>query len=242
VNRFVRLPPVKDKEASALLKQEIHNKIPIPADELVVAHWIHPAKREAVLGRPAVACTARRNTVAQRMDLLESCGVKLSGLQSDSLALANFAAHEFTELWSEVDQADDLDLDAYEDAISKAVVLIDCGASATNILMVSGEAHWGWTIELGGDDFTTQLSMANKLIHSEAEKLKRNPAALPSPSHQYLPVETRLDELRSRLEMVVADGLKQDNPFKAVQSWCMGGASQTHQWIRRIMLSHGRSA
>ncbi len=239
VNRFVRLPPVKDKEANSLLTQEIENKIPIPMNELVVARWIHHANREAVLGRPAIACTARRSIVTQRIDLIESCGLKIAGLQCDSIALANFGAFEFASLWSEIDAETEGELDAYEEAISKAVVLVDCGASSTNILLLSGEAHWCWTVEIGGEDLTSQIARATKLTNSEAEKLKRNPAALASPASQYHPVEIRLDELRARLSTVFADGMKQGTSFKSVQSWCMGGAVQAHQWIRRVMLSSG---
>jgi Tfp pilus assembly PilM family ATPase len=236
VNRFVRLPPVKDKEAQQLLTQEVESKVPVPVDELVIVHWIH-ADREAVLGRPAVACTARRTIVHQRIELLESCGLKLAGLQCDSIALANFGAYEFAELWSEIDETvEQEDHAAYEDAISKTVVLIDCGASATNLVLVSGEAHWSWTVEMGGEEFTGQLASATKTTRGEAERLKRNPAALASPSRQYAAVEARMDEQRSRLHTVFSDGLRQSNPFQTVQSWCMGGAVQAHQWIRRVML------
>ncbi len=236
VNRFIRLPPVKDKEANTLLTQEIVNKVPIPIDELVVVRWIHDAKRQSVLGRPAIACTARRSQVMQRIELIESCGLKLAGLQSDAIALTNFAAHEFAELWQSDEPVPEDDPDAYQELMSKSIALVDCGASATNVLLVSGEAHWSWTVDVGGQDFTSNLARSAKTVQEEAEKLKRNPAALKSPANQYQGVESRLDELRSRLSMVFADGLKQDNPFTSIESWCSGGASQTHQWMRRVML------
>ena len=241
VNRFVRLPPVKDKEANTLLTQEIVNKVPIPIDELAVVRWIHDAKRQSVLGRPAIACTARRSLVMQRIELIESSGLKLAGLQSDAIALVNFAAHDFAELWQTDEPVPEDDPDTFQDLMSKAIVLVDCGAAATNVLLVSGEAHWNWTVDVGGQDFTNNLARAAKSVREEAEKLKRNPAALKSPANEYQGVESRLDELRSRLSMVFTDGLNQDNPFTSIQSWCSGGACQTHQWIRRVMLGGQRS-
>jgi Tfp pilus assembly PilM family ATPase len=240
VNRFVRLPPVKDKEANTLLTQEVVNKVPIPIDELVVVRWIHDAKRQSVLGRPAIACTSRRSQVMQRIELIEACGLKLAGLQSDAIALVNFASHEFADLWRTDDPVSEDDPDAFQNLMSKAIAFVDCGASATNVLLVSGEAHWSWTVDVGGQDFTNNLARSAKTVQEEAEKLKRNPAALKSPANEYQGVETRLDELRSRLSMVFADGLNQDNPFTSIESWCSGGGSQTHQWIRRVMLGGER--
>lgn len=236
VNRFVRLPPVKDKEANNLLTQEIESKIPIPADDLVVVRWIHEDKRHPTLGRPAVAATAKREAVIRRTDLIESCGLKIAGMQCDTIALVNFAQIEFAELWPSERSKEDEDLDAYAEAISKSIAFIDCGAATTNLILISGEAHWSWTVELGGDDLTFQIASGAKTTRAEAEKLKRNPAALANPAQQYQPVEHNLDVLRSRLNAIFKDAQKQGNSFKPVQSWCMGGAWQTHQWVRRVML------
>jgi hypothetical protein len=102
--------------------------------------------------------------------------------------------------------------------------------------MVSGESMWCWTLETGGEDLTALLARASKSTHEEAEKLKRNPAALTSPSKQYQPIEQRLDEVRSRLDTIATDGMRQNRDWKVIQTWCMGGGCQAHQWIRRELL------
>ena len=46
-----------------------------------------------------------------------------------------------------------------------AIAMLDCGAATTNLVIVSGETHWSWTGELGGEDLTTALARVTKLTH-----------------------------------------------------------------------------
>ncbi len=240
VNRFVRLPPVKDKEAKNLLLQEVEHKIPIPLDELSIACWIRHLEDEETIGRPAIVTAARRSLVTARTDLIESCGLKISGMQSDTNALANFAFHEFGSLWSNTAGDEQKKTQNWESGdsnqLTKAVVLVDCGASATNLVIVSGESHWAWTIESAGEVFTNMIARSTKATHDEAEKLKRNPAALASPAKEFQLLEQRLSEVRARLETIFADAMRHNREWRVCESWCMGGGSQVHQWLRRIML------
>lgn len=235
VNRFIRLPPVKTKEASTLLDKEIESKIPIPLDELVVTKWICNQKRLPTMGRPAMASTARREIISSRISLLESLGIKLAGLQSDAIALVNFAAYEFTDIWPKIESFDEENSDRIQSDLSRAVCLIDAGASTTHLIIVSAESHWNLTIETGGEDTTFRLASTAKVNRKDAEALKRDLSHLSNISDQYLAVEVGLDTLRSRIETMYGDAMKQDNPFDPVSSWCVGGAWQTHQWTRRIM-------
>lgn len=236
VNRFVRLPPVKTKDALNLLDREIESKIPIAIEELVVAKWICPGKRLPTMGRPAMAATARKEVITRRMTLLESLGLKLAGLQSDTIALTNFVDHEFSGMWPSIEGLKDENLDSIQDQLSNSICLIDAGASTTHLILVSAEAHWSWSIETGGDDITLQLASSAKVNRADAEKIKFAPNQLPRVAEQYLPIESSLDTLRSRISTMYNDAMKQENPFRPNSSWCVGGACQTYQWMRRIMV------
>lgn len=240
VQRFLRLPPVKDKDANSMLRQEVQQKIPIPADELSVAYWVRELSDDVAMGRPAVVTAVRRKIVADRTELLESCGLKLAGLQCDPSAIVNFAAHEFGSLWQQPGKADGDPIDQAQ--LCQAVALVDAGASTTNLVIVSGESHWSWTLEIGGEDLTSMITRSTKQTRKPAEALKRNPALLVSPSAQYELVEQRLNELRARLETVLSDALRQNSKWRIKQSWCMGGGCQAHQWIRRVMLDGSKSS
>lgn len=243
ITRFVRLPPVKDKQASALLNQEIEQKIPVPTDELAVACWLSTVRGDnEVHGRPAVITAARQSFINQRLELFNELGLTLSGLQADSTALANFAAYEFADVLSPAqgDESDESEIPLSDASKTPAIAILDCGAATTNFVIVSGETYWSWTRESAGEDLTTALARATKTTHAEADKHKRNPAALDSPSRHYQAVEQKQDELRSRLQTILIDALNQNKRFEIVQSWCVGGGCLAHQWMRRLMIESSR--
>ncbi len=239
VNRFVRLPPVGEKQAAALLTTEIEQKIPIPMEDLAVVRWMGGLDAENVHGRPALISAAKRAVVEQRFEMLTEAGLKIAGFQGDPIAVVNFAAYEFGDLISpEKESGEDNKVVVGGDKSESmpTIALLESGAKATSMILVSSEAHWFWTLETGGEDLTSALARSTKSTHAEAEKLKRNPAALTMPSRQYKSVAQRMDETRSRLEKAFADATSQNTRFDVVQSWCMGGGCLAHQWMRRMML------
>ena len=74
VGRFVRLPPVTDKNARQLLEKEIEHRIPIAMNELAMVRWMDVMREEQIGGRPAIVFAARQQVIVQRLDLLELCG------------------------------------------------------------------------------------------------------------------------------------------------------------------------
>ena len=113
--------------------------------------------------------------------------------------------------------------------------MIDAGATATTLLLISGETHWFWTVETGGDKLTSILARSTKQTHEQAEQLKFDPAKLPSPASEFEPLEQRMDEIRSRIGKMYSDAVSQNTRFDVKQTWCTGGCCLTHQWIRRIL-------
>ena len=260
ITRFVRLPPVSDKQATELLRVEIGQRIPVPVEDLFIIDHISSLDEDSFHGRAAVMTAIKRSDVDNRFDLLDAIGLACDGLQADTIALANFAACEFADLWVPDDQnlddtqAGDDVAEAKKKKLKKskkkiqslydnneektpAVAIIDCGAASTKIVIVSGETHWAWSIENGGEDLTTALARATKTTHAEAEKLKRNPAELPSPHSDYQLLEQRQIDVRSRLERMMQDAKNQNSRFQIQQSWCVGGGVFAHGWLRRTMLS-----
>jgi Tfp pilus assembly PilM family ATPase len=261
ITRFVRLPPVSDKQAKELMKLEIEQRLPVRAEDLDIVEHLASLDADSLHGRAAVMTAAKRTDVDARFELLEAIGLECDGLQTDTVAIANFAAFEFAELWK-FDESEDEDAEAdsgdaaadakkkkikkskkkiqalYNNAEEKtpAVAIVDYGAASTKVVIVSGETHWAWTIESGGEDLTSALARATKLTHIEAEKLKRNPAEIASPHAQYQPLEQRQSELRSRLEKIVQDAKTQNSRFQIEETWCIGGGTLAHGWLRRTLL------
>jgi Tfp pilus assembly PilM family ATPase len=171
--------------------------------------------------------------IEDRCEQLKLLGLEIDGLQADTLALVNFVAHEFHDDWSE--EPDD---DRSDDENAPAVLLVDCGASATNMIVVSAESQWVWTLESGGEDMTAMIARPTKKMLSEAEKLKRNPADLAHPARDYRGVEQRQEVSRVRIEAAFGEAMKQNKRLLVQRSFCCGGGCLAHAWVRRVMLSH----
>lgn len=252
VSRFVRLPPVGDKQVTDLMRLEIEQRIPMPSEDLSIVQYVAPLVEDSLYGRAAVVTAAKKLDVDNRFTFFDEIGLNVDSMQSDTVALANFAAYEFADLWKveeDDDEADDAEKkkkkrrkkiqSLYNNSEEKtpAIALIDCGAASTKFVIVSGETHWAWTIESGSEDLTIALARESKTVHAEAEKLKRNPAAIASPALEYLGVERRQDEIRGRLEKILADAKQQNSRFDVKDCWCVGGGVFAHGWIRRTALS-----
>ncbi|QEF96581.1 Competence protein A [Stieleria maiorica] len=232
VSRFVRLPPVADKQAKTLFEKEVESRIPLPLDEVVRVNWVAPLPSEELTstGRPAFVSAAKQQFVDRYLENLTEAGLTVSGLQATPIALLNFASVEFDPLLNP-DQEDD------EDVESKlpTVALVDCGAEMTIVLMISSASCWFWSFESGGNEFTRLVCRGTKLTHSEGEKLKRNPAAMEHPQVQFETVEQRMEEMHGRLRKVIADVADQHAEFDVQQTWCCGGGTLTHGWVKRIL-------
>ena len=251
ITRFVVLPPLADKQATQMLNSEAEQKIPLPLAELKLTKWICPDSEDSSRGRPAAISAAKKSSVERRLELFEEVELKVSGMQSDTLALVTFIDLEFGQLWESPEEAAE-EKEAGEEAderqdkaeeevdnqeyLKQALVLVDAGASSTKLVVVSGEAVWYWTIELGGESLTSALAGSTKLVAAEAEERKFNPALLESPSSDLSPVVRRQEELRGRLEKMLAEANNFYEHFDILQTWCFGGACLTHAWIRNVLL------
>lgn len=240
VTRFMRLPPLADKQAKSMLQVEAEQRIPLPIEDLKVINWIADLGEVDVTGRPASVSAARTTVVQERLEVCSEAGLKVTGMQADSLALVNFIDLEFAELWPNLNDKEDDDEDSsHFSALNEkldSVLLLDAGASTTTLVIVSPEAFWFWNAESGGELLTTAIATNSKLIAADAEEKKLNPALLEEPGMDFAVVEQRQNELRARLEKMVGEATKQNERFEIIQSWCVGGASLTHGWIRRVML------
>lgn len=228
VSRFLRLPPVKEKMVATLIRKEIEQQIPIAIDDLDMVSWTQPGAEGSLLGRPAMIAAAKKTHVQSRLDLMASAGLNTDGLQSDCVALANFAAFEFT---------DELSTDLENDEKRPSVAIVDAGASATRLVIVSADFIWYWTIDSGNEELTSVLARITKCTKDEAEKLKRNPAALTNPAEMYEPVELKLDQLRGRMQNIYQEACRKEETLDVQHTWCVGGGCQVHSWLRRVLLA-----
>ncbi len=158
------------------------------------------------------------------MDLLASAGLKVTGLQCEPIALANFAAKELAEFIG-IESADQS---------PSSVALIDSGASSTTLLILHRDGFWFRTVDSGGAELTSALARSTKLVGNEAEMLKRDPSKLLSLAEPYLEVEKKQHSLVERLRQLVPLAQKAFPSLQIDQTWLVGGNVLTHGLARRL--------
>ncbi|NND99222.1 MAG: pilus assembly protein PilM [Pirellulaceae bacterium] len=227
VSRNVVLPPVPDKQADKMLDMEIVSRIPLNKEDLELVRWIAPLSDGGEsIGRPAMICAARKSVIQRRLDLCNQAGLTVNGLQCDSVALVNFAAHEFDDLFGQESDADE------------TVAIVDVGAATLNVVIASGRDHKIATFQYGGEELTSLLARSTNKTLGDADTLKRNPAAIQKPVEMFAPLENRMDVIRSRLKKSLTPIQKEleDSDRSISQTWCVGGGCLCHSWIRRVLL------
>ena len=230
VTHFVSIPTLKEKLTQQVLDKELAQKVPLPRTEIEVVQWIGEADPANLKGKPVTLSIARKQYLNEYTEMFSTAGIDVIGLQCDSLALLNFASFEFAEL-REAETSDSDTIDEKENSIA----FLDCGASSTNLLVVSNRSHWYWTIEKGSETANSLIARHAKVTHEKAEELKRNPAELSDPAKQYSMVEQNFLEVRARLETALRDMLNRNEQINITSTWCMGGGSLTHQWMRLVV-------
>ena len=154
--RFVKLPPVEQKQVPEIVRFEAEQQIPFPIDE-VIWRWqafTTPDSPDIEVGIFAV----RRTDVTGVLDQFKQFGVDVSVVQMAPLALYNFME--------------------FDGQLAKegATLLIDIGAAKTDLVISEGSRIWTRTLQLGGNNFTQVLMKVFKLSFSKAERLKRTAA------------------------------------------------------------------
>ncbi|MGB7346269.1 MAG: pilus assembly protein PilM [Pirellulaceae bacterium] len=232
VNRSIGLPPLKDKQAAPLLETEIDQLLPMDKAELSVVSWMAPLHEDPTKGRPAMIAACRKVAIERLVGLANAAGLTLAGIQSSAVALANFAAYEFS---------DELTVEQ-NDGSPTAIVLVDSGAAATSAVMVTDRSINILTFDNAGEELTKALARETKTKLSDADLLKHDPATISSPSTTFPVLEDRMDALRQRLERHFEQTKIGNFPPTVIQTWVVGGGARCHGWIKHVLSKHSRLA
>lgn len=235
--RFVELPPVDDKKARSLLDAEVTDRFPVAVDELCMIKWISEKPKQEAIGRPAAILAARKLAVTNRVEFLTKAGLRVTGIQCESLAIVNFVAFEYATQWEPVSHAESPQHAHVAGGRPQraAIAVVDAGAASTTLVVVDEIGFWFRTIEGGGDDMTLKLARSAKVVAEEAERLKRDPSTLTCPARDHRVLEERQEFLAMRLGQVIAEPLKQTRGLTITQTWAVGGACLGHAWMRRVL-------
>ena len=152
--RFAKLPPVEPKKVPDMVKYEAVQQIPFPIDEV---EWDYEVFYDDDSPNVEVGIFAiTRERVQQRLSLYSELGITPESLTLSPVSVYNAMAydHELTQR-------------------KKAVIYLDIGTTATDLIVANENKCWIRTFPLGGTHFTEAIVESFKLSYSKAEKLKQ---------------------------------------------------------------------
>jgi type IV pilus assembly protein PilM len=148
--RCVTLPPVESARLPKMIQFEAAQHIPSPLTEVEWRYQFLPRGHSAEA--PAIICAARREILDAQLAHFREMGMDVQLIQVNGLATYNALR--------------------YEKQLAGATLVIDMGASHTELLICEGEGLWLRSIPLSGKDLTEALASKLGMSFDEAEHVK----------------------------------------------------------------------
>ncbi len=228
LGRFLQLPVTTPKKLAELVKFESDNAIPCPADELVLQHHAFPRDRTAGENsdhadfQHVMLLAAKRQDVRERLRLFEEAEIRVDTLQSDAVALYNFALHDC--LSDNVGTLSD----------PQPLAMLDVGTRATNLVICSAHGIWFRTLRFGGVDFTEAILRPFNLTYEQAEQVKRQPVRARRLNRLYGELDTVLSRFTAETQRSMASYEKDHRGPGVAKVWGCGGGFQVHGLLRQL--------
>jgi Tfp pilus assembly PilM family ATPase len=168
------LPARDAAKVAAAVEFEAQYLFPQPLKELV---WNYVDLSSPDLSHPEISL--RRITVMgvknvllkYRLDTIARAGLKPDIVQSDAVALYNFAAFNFFPPATKTD--------APRTESTSHLALVDFGGDTMNFVVCGPQTFWMRSFSIGSDRLNRMLVKQFKLTFSQSEQWKRDPTAAP---------------------------------------------------------------
>jgi len=156
--RYIQLPHMTEDELKNALRYEAEEYIPFQIDEVNLdSHILGTTDDGGGKRINVLLVAARKEQIADHIDLVKAAGLIPSIVDVDSFALFN--TFEFSQAA----------------APGEVVVLVDIGSEITNInIFQDGLSHFARDINIGGTTITRAIQQKLRVDFSEAERLKHS--------------------------------------------------------------------
>ncbi|MCS7281372.1 MAG: pilus assembly protein PilM [Desulfobacterota bacterium] len=149
----ISIPAVGEEDLPAVIDAEVQTQIPLPVKDIFYSYDVLGPEAEREGFMEVIIVAARKEIVEGYMNTFERAGLNLRILDVDIISVANVVA------------------EIYEP--KGTVVVVDIGASFTNIAILKGsKIEFTREIAMGGKYLTGQIAKTFKISQSEAEKKK----------------------------------------------------------------------
>ncbi len=148
--RFLKLPKIQQGKIDKIIKYEAQQQIPFPLDKI---SWDHQIFRSGAGPEEDVLFVAAKKEIVESMlSYVARTNLDVEFVDVSPLALLNAVT--------------------YNEPIGKGLIL-DIGAKATNLIVISDKGFWVRSILIAGDEMTHAIAAKLNLPFDKAEELKR---------------------------------------------------------------------
>jgi len=152
-NRFIKLPTKDPEKLKELLQTEIRQHLPFEIEEVVWRYQIIEKNYQQGEEIDAVLFAIKKDIVNKILAILSGVKIKVDILQFAPVALYNFIRF-------------------HNDLTDTDLVIIDMGATNTDLILVNDEKFWIRNLPVIGNDLTKAVHQKFNVPFEEAEKLK----------------------------------------------------------------------
>jgi len=153
-SRFINLPPVPES-IDEIIRYEARQQIPFNIDDVIWDYQSVKPREQLEIGEE-IECglfALKKDRVSELLDVLEPWRANLRIIQNAPLALYNLLQ--------------------YEGLVDEPCVVLDVGASTTDVLVLNPPRFWVRSLLMAGNDLTNALVEKFGVSQDEAEKIKR---------------------------------------------------------------------
>jgi type IV pilus assembly protein PilM len=207
--RFVNLPPVEQKRIAEIVKFEAVQQIPFDINEV---QWDWQLMTEPDAPELKVGIFAIKNDVVNaELERFNREDVQVGYVQMSPMALYNYVVYDRADLLASPNQA---------------VVVLNIGASSTDLVVCTKSTVWQRAILIGGNSFTQAISEAFKLDFEKAEKLKRTAPVSKYARQLFQAMRSVYTDLASEIQRSLGFYSSSNPNTKIVKVIAMGGGTQ----------------
>jgi type IV pilus assembly protein PilM len=207
--RFVNLPPVEAKRIPEMVKFEAVQQIPFDINDI---QWDWQLMTEPTSPELKVGIFAIKNEVANAaLEPLTAEEIEANYVQIAPMALYNFLLYDHPELVASDNQA---------------AVVINIGATSSDIIVCTKSAVWQRCVLIGGNNFTKAIANTFRLNFEKAEKLKRTAAMSKYARQIFQAMKPVFSDLTSELQRSLGFYNSANPNTKVTKIIAMGGGSK----------------
>lgn len=207
-SRFIKVPAFDAKKVKDMVRYEASQQIPFPLDEVI---WdYHVVDREYMAGeeREVGLFAVRREAIDDFILDFTGEGMSVEMLTIGYLGVLNFVLFDVRP--------------------DEPLIVLDIGASHTDLIFVDGRRFWIRPLPHSGNDVTRAIMSRFRLDFAEAERLKIETAKVPKQAVKIFQavIQPKLQELVQEVHRSIGYYRSQTGEIKFTRLLLMGNGSK----------------